>query len=59
MQQLEFLVREHDLLRVEHTLELHAWHVAFAQDVVVVEELKQADAVLFHGDLHLIHYAAQ
>ena len=52
---LIFLRCELDALRVKGAAEFLNWQVLFAQDVVILEELQQADAILLDDLLDLLH----
>ena len=55
LQAIKLLRRQRDALRVQRSAEFLSWQVLFAQDVVVLEELEQADAILFDNLLDLLH----
>ena len=55
LQAIKLLRRQRDALRVQRSAEFLSRQVLFAQDVVVLEELEQADAILFDDLLDLLH----
>ena len=55
LQAVKLLRRQRDALRVQRSAEFLSWQVLFAQDVVILEELQQADAILLDDLLDLLH----
>lgn len=59
LKEIEFSFCQENFLRVESRPEFLLGQVAFSQDIVVLEELKQSDSVLFNLSLYLQHQVVQ